>query len=113
MSRTGTPPAAAPPPWYLAPPSDSDGSLYGVGSAPELPAAKSAALVDVASKLLISVRASHSDRRVLDNSGFSQRIESELVAQVRSRQFQAYEVVESALSGGEFVELMYVRSAIS
>jgi len=100
--------AAALPPWYLAPPADTAGALYGVGAATGLPAAKSAALVDVASKLTISVQSTLQDRTVLHNNQLDQRIESEIVAQVRDREFQAYDVVESALSHGQFYALVRV-----
>jgi hypothetical protein len=105
--RGGAAPAS-PPPWYLAPPSDSEAALYGVGSAAELPAAKSAALVDIASKLLISVRATLEDRSVVHNDHLEERIESVLVATVRDREFHAYDVVESALSGSNFYALIRV-----
>jgi hypothetical protein len=100
--------AAALPTWYLAPPADTAGALYGVGSASSLPGAKSAALVDVASKLMISVQSTLQDRTVLHNDQLDQHIESEIVAQVRDREFQAYDVVESALSDGLFYALVRV-----
>jgi hypothetical protein len=100
--------AAALPTWYLAPPTDTAGALYGVGSASALPAAKSAALVDVASKLMISVQSTLQDRTVLHNDQLDQHIESEIVAHVRDREFQAYEVVESTLSNGLFFALVRV-----
>jgi hypothetical protein len=97
-----------PPPWYLSPPGDDTSSFYGVGSAPGLPGAKSAALVDVASKLAVSVRATHSDRQVVTDDRFEQRIESELVSRVKSQKFKAYQVVESALSGRQYYALVRV-----
>lgn len=101
-------PLSTPPPWYLAPPRDTASALYGVGSAPRLPAAKSAALVDVAAKLVISVRARQVDRSVLHNDQLEQHFESELEARVRHREFRDYEVVESALSAGTFYALVRI-----
>ena len=102
------PTAAAPPTWYLAPPEDTEHALYGVGSASTLPVAKSVALVDVASKLMISVQSTQWDRMVLRNDQLDQHIESELVTHVRDREFQAYDVVGSALSNGMFYALVRV-----
>lgn len=101
-------PESTPPTWYLTPPPDTEHALYGVGSGMELPSAKSAALVDVAAGLLVSVRSRLVDRSVLHNGQLEQHIESELESRVRAREFRAYEIVENALSGDTFYTLVRI-----
>jgi hypothetical protein len=101
-------PASTPPTWYLTPPPDTETALYGVGSSAELPGAKSAALIDVAARLRISVRSRQVDRSVLHNDQLEQHIESELESRVRDREFRAYEVVENALSAGTYYTLVRI-----
>lgn len=107
-ARVSTEPASTPPDWYLTPPSDTPAALYGVGAANRLPSAKTAALVDVAGKLAISVRSRQLDRMILHDDQLSQHVESELEARVRDREFHDYEVVENAMSGDTFYTLVRV-----
>ncbi len=96
------------PDWFLAPPPDTRAAYFGVGSDLSLEGAKSKALVDVASKIAVSVRSTYRDTTVLHNDDFDQRIESDLEARVRDREFKGYEVVESAVSLGTYYSLVRV-----
>jgi hypothetical protein len=99
----GTP---RPPVWYLEPPRDSPAELFGVGAAADLPGAKSAALADIAAKLVVSVRAKYVERTVWRDQVLDQRIENDLELRVRESTFRGYEVQQTDLSSGVFYALV-------
>jgi hypothetical protein len=103
--------AATLPDWYVEAPRDSEDTLFGVGSAAGLPGAKTAALIDISGRLVVSVSTTRVERTVWQGSTLDQRIETETLARVGHREFQGYEVVKSALVGETFFVLVRVDRA--
>ncbi len=111
----GSKPAPAPvvkkkplPSWYLNPPKDDARYMYGVGSAEDRDAAIKAALVDMVSKLGVSIESSmESTQETLNNYYANSVSKSTIKAQVSKIRISNYEVVAAQrISYREFAVLI-------
>jgi hypothetical protein len=87
--------AAKLPAWVTSPPVDDAEALYGVGEGGDREAAKSAALAEIAGTLVTDVRSSIGVSQTLTNGNLVERVEAQVITQVRNTELSNYQVIEA------------------
>ncbi|WP_169306982.1 LPP20 family lipoprotein [Ferrimonas sediminicola] len=106
---TATACRAAPPSWYLEPPSDSDEYLYGVGAGINLENARHQALMDVTSRLQVKVQGSLQTQTSVTDDVVATKANQLVRSESTGVTLTNYELHDSAHRDGTHYQLIRVQ----
>lgn len=97
------------PNWYLNAPINDDKTIYGIGEATTLNEAKTSALNEMSSRLIVSVGSSLQQSTKLSQNSYNKTVSQNISIDVKKIEFTNAKIIKNSIINGSYFVLMSVN----